>query len=61
VTPGTQTRVAAFPVGPLMSSAGRLCLSASSNFQLYSGSVRVRGRLIPTGSPIITAPTTRTF
>lgn len=53
VAPGARTNVVAFPVGPLMSSAGRLCALASSNFWLFQGEVRVRGRLIPTGDILI--------
>lgn len=58
--PGVYTSVASFPDGPLMGNGGRLCVSASSNFWTYGGNVRVRGRLIPTGSPLIAAPTTST-
>jgi hypothetical protein len=54
-SPGVYTNVASFPDGPLMGSGGRLCASASSNFWLYGGNVRVRGRLIPTGSPVVIA------
>lgn len=53
VGPGAETHVASFPDGPLMGAGGRLCVSAVSNFWTYGGSVRVRGRLIPTGSLLI--------
>lgn len=56
VSPGATTRVATFPAGPLMSSGGRLCLSASNNFFIYGGSVRVRGRLISSGSAVPMQP-----
>ncbi|HSN25776.1 MAG TPA: hypothetical protein VLT45_05805 [Kofleriaceae bacterium] len=58
--PGALSHVAAFPAGPLMSSAGRLCAAPNSNnFWIYGGSVTVRGRLIPTGD-LVTIPTTTT-
>ncbi len=50
VSPAAQTRVAAFPVGPLMGSTARLCASATSSFWTFGGTVRVRGRLVPTGT-----------
>lgn len=53
---GGQTHHAAFPVGPLMGSAGRLCLSAKSSFFLFGGTARVRGRLLPSGEPPIITP-----
>ena len=54
---GARTRVAAFPAGPLMGSAARLCAAATHNFWLFGGSVRVRGRLIPTGGLVVPPPT----
>jgi len=56
VSPGARTQVAAFPAGPLMSSAARLCLNVTTNFWTFGGAVRVRGRLIPTGQPVIEPP-----
>lgn len=55
VSPGAETHVASFPAGPLMSPAGRLCVTATSNFYTFGGSVRVRGRLIPSDT-LATAP-----
>lgn len=52
-SPGAETHVASFPVGPLMGSAGRLCVSAANNFWLFGGSIRVRGHLLPSGEPPI--------
>jgi hypothetical protein len=37
-----------------MSPAGRLCVTATSNFYTFGGSVRVRGRLIPS-DPLATS------
>lgn len=55
VATGAKTHVAAFPVGPLVSPLGRLCLATSNTkFSSLGGSVRVRGRLIPSGE--ITIP-----
>jgi hypothetical protein len=54
---GPVTRVASFPVGPLMSAAARLCLGGyTSNFTNYGGSIRVRGRLISSGDAIVVPP-----
>lgn len=58
VGPGAFTHVAAFPVGPLMSSNARLCVAVASSFWTFGGSVRVRGRLIPTDER--TAPSSST-
>lgn len=53
-SPGAKTHVASFPVGPLMSNAARLCASGyTNNFTMYGGSIRVRGRLIPNGGPVV--------
>lgn len=61
VSPGAQTHVASFPVGPLMSSAGRLCATPNvKDFWIYSGYVAVRGRLISSGS-IVASPTTNSL
>lgn len=61
VQAGAQTHTVTFPVGPLMSSAGRLCTNATSNnFWIYGGSVAVRGLLIPTGSIVATTTTSST-
>jgi hypothetical protein len=49
VSSGAQSHTAAFPVGPLMSAGGRLCAASSANFWMYGGTVRIRGRLIPSG------------
>lgn len=56
VSPGAETHVASFPVGPLMSNNGRLCFQASSNFYTFGGWIRVRGRLIATGEIIVGPP-----
>jgi hypothetical protein len=53
VSPGAATHVASFPHGPLMGNGGRLCASAPSGFWSNGGFVRVRGRLVPTGVPVI--------
>jgi hypothetical protein len=53
VSGGGQTHATSFPAGPLMSSAGRLCFTAPSNFHIYGGSVRVRGRLIASDGMIV--------
>jgi hypothetical protein len=50
---GAETHVASFPVGPLMSSAARLCMTADAKFWTFGGSIRVRGRLIPTGGMVV--------
>ena len=55
VSPGAQTHVIAYPVGPLMGSAARLCVNTANNFWVYGGSVKIRGRLIPNGE-MITSP-----
>lgn len=58
-SPGAQTHVVSYPVGPIMGVNGRLCAQADVfDFWNFSGTVVVRGRLIPTGS--ITATTTGT-
>jgi hypothetical protein len=53
VAPGAQTHVAAFPSGPLMGNAARLCVTPSNNSQywMYGGNIRARGRLIASGEP----------
>jgi hypothetical protein len=53
VSPGATTHVASFPHGPLMGNGARLCASAPSGFWNNGGFIRVRGRLVPTGSPVI--------
>jgi hypothetical protein len=47
---GPRTEVASFPVGPLMSAAGRLCVSAKKQFWDAGGNVRVRGRFVSNGT-----------
>lgn len=61
VAPGAETYVATLPDGPLMGTGGRLCVSAASNFWVFGGSVRVRGRLIPTGATVISPTPVNTF
>jgi hypothetical protein len=48
---GAQTHVAAFPSGPLMGNAGRLCVTTPLHFWNFGGAIRVRGRLIASGEP----------
>ena len=50
---GAVTRVASFPVGPLMSPHGRLCLAGPQTFFGQQGRVRVRGRLIPQDTIVV--------
>lgn len=50
-TQGAQTHVAAFPSGPLMGNAGRLCVAAPLHFWNFGGAIRVRGRLLASGEP----------
>jgi hypothetical protein len=57
-SPGAQTHVASFPIGPLMSSAGRLCATPNMReFWIYGGAVTVRGRLMSSGLPVVTTTT----
>jgi hypothetical protein len=56
VATGAQTLGVAYPTGPLMSSAARLCFSAPSNFFTFNGSIRVRGRLIANDSGAVLTP-----
>ena len=57
-SPGAQTHVVSYPVGPIMNTNGRLCAQADvTDFWNFSGNVTVRGRLIPTGSPVATTTT----
>ena len=61
VSPGAQTRIASYPVAPLMSSAGRLCVAPNvRDFWTYSGNSVVRGRLIPSGV-IVASPVTNSL
>ncbi len=53
---GAQTHVAAFPSGPLMGSAGRLCMTNKNDYWMYGGNVRIRGRLIASGEPPMADP-----
>jgi hypothetical protein len=48
---GAQTHVAAFPSGPLLGNAGRLCVTTPLHFWNFGGAIRVRGRLIASGEP----------
>lgn len=52
VSPSADLRSVAFPVGPLMDQNARLCVATPNDFWTFQGSMRVRGRLISTSTPI---------
>lgn len=61
VAPGSQSHVASFPVGPLMNSNGHLCATPQRSEFWNGGWVWIRGRLIPTGSPVATTTGTNSL
>jgi hypothetical protein len=53
---GAVHQAVAFPVGPLMSSNGRLCVDVKKDFWTYGGTVRIRGRFIASGELPVEPP-----